>query len=474
MRSTRSPSAAATEAAAPLTWREGGPSANRATLRRMEAMLRAGQEAALLDALGHWHPADVLKAMVALTPRDARRLFHWLPEHLSLAVLDELDSDLHAVLFDPATVGKFRRLLRRMPMDEAVATLLELPEDFAEELIKGHPHAEALRRAVQAQAHTIATVMRHGVMTVPLSWTVGELTEDIRRRSDEIAKIDMIFVVDDLRHPVGVLRFRDVLIAAPDTPVAEICTPNPPIVSADVDREEVLRLAEARHLSAIAVVDGAGRLVGGVAPRELAEILREEAEEDMLVMGGVAPASTQFDSPLTILKRRLPWLLAGLVGSSVAAMVIGSFEDVLAQAAILASCIPVVMSTAGNSGIQASTVSVQAITSGHSWHGDFRGRILREMAGAALNGLSVGAATAALVLLASLMLPVPSAGALALTVLVALTLVTLLAGTLGAVVPYGLRALGQDPAVATGIFITTSNDVFGVLIFFLVASTLYL
>ncbi|MCT8161089.1 magnesium transporter [Pseudoruegeria sp. SHC-113] len=469
---------ARTDATAPLLWaseaQEAGRAANRATVKRIEAMIRADDRAPLLTALDRWHPADVLSALVSLRAKSARRLFHWLPEHMSLAVLSELDAELHTVLFDPTTVAKFRSLLRKMPMDEAVDTLLELPRDFAEELIDGHPKAEALRHAVQAQQDAVATVMRHGLMAVPLHWSVAALTEDIRRRSGEIGKIDMIFVVDDLHHPVGTLRFRDVLIAPPQTEVAAILTPDPMIVSAEADREDVLRLAEAQHLHAIAVVDGAGRLVGGVAPRELAEILREEAEEDMLVMGGVAPASTQFDGPLTILKRRLPWLLGGLIGSSVAAMVIGSFEEVLAQAAILASFIPVVMSTAGNSGIQSSTVSVQAITSGHTWRGDFRDRVLREMAGAALNGLCAGAVTGLVVLLVSLFLPIPDAGALAATALVALTLVTLLAGTLGAVIPFVLKALGQDPAVATGIFITTSNDVFGVLIFFVVASTLYL
>jgi len=233
-------------------------------------------------------------------------------------------------------------------------------------------------------------------------------------------------------------------------------------------------MARAKNLHAIGVVDGAGKLVGGISPRELGEITREEAEEDMLRMGSVSPATTQFDSPFTILRRRLPWLLGGLVGAGFAAGVIGSFEDALAQAAVLASFIPVVMATAGNAGIQASTVSVQSLTSGVNWRGDFGGRILRELFGAMLNGLSIGSITALMVLLVSQFIPLHAPVYLALTALFALTLVTSIAGTIDAIIPFVLKALRLDPAVATGIFITTTNDVFGVLIFFLVASTLYL
>ncbi|MEO1194505.1 MAG: hypothetical protein AAFY02_22390, partial [Pseudomonadota bacterium] len=127
--------------------------------------------------------------------------------------------------------------------------------------------------------------------------------------------------------------------------------------------EEVLKLAEARDEGIIAVINADGVLLGVIAPRELTEIARREAEEDMLLMSGVSPDSTAFDSPVQILRRRLPWLATGLIGSAVAAMVIGGFEETLAAAAILASFIPVVMATAGNAGMQAASVSLQEIAS---------------------------------------------------------------------------------------------------------------
>ena len=453
---------------------EDGKSTNRELLRQLDHWISDGNRDALLHALSDWPTADTLAALTHLRPARARVMFDWIPDALGLKVMAELDPDLRAVLFSETALTTFSNIVAMMDVDEAVDTLLELPRSFAAQLVVAHPQAAQIAAVLQARDDSAATVMRLGVLMVPDTWTVAQLTQDIRARSQGIGKIDMMFVVDDARKPLGFLRFREVLAAGDDVKIHTLLHPELLVVGADWDRADVLAMARAKNLHAIGVIDATGKLVGGISPRELGEIIKEEAEEDMLVMGSVSPATTQFDSPLTILRRRLPWLLGGLGGAGFAAGVIGSFEEALAQAAVLASFIPVVMATAGNAGIQASTVSVQSLTSGVNWRGDFGGRILRELMGAALNGLSIGAITAVVVLLVSLFIPLHAPHWLAVTALLALTLVTTIAGTIGAVIPFVLKALRLDPAVATGIFITTTNDVFGVLIFFLVASTLYL
>jgi magnesium transporter len=175
-----------------------------------------------------------------------------------------------------------------------------------------------------------------------------------------------------------------------------------------------------------------------------------------------------------MMRRRLPWLAAGLVGSTIAATVIGSFEDALTAAAILASFIPVVMATAGNAGMQAASVSLQALARDSSRMRDLPARVLRELKGALLNGGSIGAAVGVIIVAASAVVPIDRAGWLALTVAASLVSVVALASFMGTAMPFVLKALGRDPAAATGIFILGSNDVFGVLIYFSVASILYL
>ncbi len=461
-----------------LTWQDttldSGRTHNRSVLRQLDEMIAQGAQARLQEALAQWPAKDTLEVLLHLRPARARLLFDWIPDALGLKVLAELDPDLRAVLFGAQSLQTFSNIIAMMDVDAAVDTLLELPRSFAAQLVAAHPHSDQISAVLKFHEDSVATVMRLGVLMAPATWTVAQLTDDIRARGDSIGKIDMMFVVDSNRHPLGYLRFREVLAAEPTVALEAILHPDLEVVSADIDRELVLTHARAHDHHAIGVVDGTGKLVGGISPRELAEIVRDEAEEDMLRMGSVSAATTQFDTPFTILRRRLPWLLGGLGGAGFAAVVIGSYEEALAQAAVLASFIPVVMATAGNAGIQASTVSVQSLTSGVSWRGDFGGRVMRELSGALLNGLSIGGITALLVLLVSLFMPLHAPHYLALTALVALTLVTMIAGTVGAIIPFALKAVKLDPAVATGIFITTTNDVFGVLIFFVVARALYL
>jgi len=206
----------------------------------------------------------------------------------------------------------------------------------------------------------------------------------------------------------------------------------------------------------------------------LERVIAEEAAEDMLKLGGVHQDTRPTDSVPQIVRNRSPWLLAGFIGATIAALIIGSYEDELAKAAILAAFIPVVMSMAGNAGLQASVVSIQALAMGSDWPGDrLIFRFARELLGALLNGTIAGSILAALILLGSMFFDVEQLVRLALATSLSLLTVTSIAAIVGAFVPLALHRLGIDPAEATGVFITTSNDVVGVLVYFLMASAFY-
>ncbi|UUX51193.1 magnesium transporter [Nisaea acidiphila] len=280
-------------------------------------------------------------------------------------------------------------------------------------------------------------------------------------------------MLDPDGRPVGKFKPRQLLLSPPDSPLSEIMEPDPVVVSADLDQEEVARLSHGRDHKSFPVVDAAGKLIGQITHKKLDQIMREEAAEDLLFMSGVSGDARTTDSVARIVRGRLPWLLAGLIGATFAALVIGSFEESLQQAAILAAFIPVVMSVAGNSGLQASAVSVQALASGTLWPGDVFWRFLRELGGALANGAAVGTVLAVLVILAGpavgLQAPVQLAAAVAFSLLT----VTTIAALVGALVPIALDRAGIDPAAATGVFITTGNDVLGVFVFFVMAELFY-
>jgi magnesium transporter len=224
----------------------------------------------------------------------------------------------------------------------------------------------------------------------------------------------------------------------------------------------------------IPVVDKERHVIGRITFEELQEIVRDEAEEDIMLMSGLAPDALPDDSVGRIIRGRLPWLAGGLVGAALAGAVVGSFEEQLKQAAILASFIPVVMAMAGNAGIQASTVTVQGLAAGNLWIGDLGGRVVKELMGSLINGTLIAIALGLIVVAVSQFTefeePVRLATAAGLSVL----LVTMIAATLGSTIPLVLNHLDIDPAVATGVFITTANDILGVLVYFTVASSIYL
>jgi len=222
------------------------------------------------------------------------------------------------------------------------------------------------------------------------------------------------------------------------------------------------------------VVDSEGHLIGQITPKLRERIIAEERRKGMLRMSQVSTDSRATDGFLRIVRTRLPWLLAGLIGATIAAFIIGSFEEELEKAAILAAFIPVVMSMAGNSRLQASGVSVQVLASGSMWPGDrLTSRLLRELAGALSNGAIAGIILATIVMLMSGIFEIDNAPRLALATSFSLMSVTTIAALVGSSVPFALNRFGIDPAAATGVFITTSNDVLGVLVYFTMADVFY-
>lgn len=460
-----------------LAWHPGhdeaAQAANAATCGRISEMIKAEAREDVVRTLDDWPPSAVLDCFRQLRTKRAQKLLRWMSDEMSLRLLSEIDPQFHVVLFEDETRAKFEKVLARMDRERAVKLLISLPRDYALAIVDAHAEGPALR-AILADADSAEAAMKRGAVVARETGTIGDVIEEIRARSDRISKIDSLHVIDGAGRLTGYLKLRDLILNHRGTPVSAVARRDLLAVRRDTDREEVLQLARERGEAVIAVVDDGGVLLGVIAPSELAEIARREAQEDMLLMNGLSPESTGFDSPGEIVRRRLPWLLTGLAGALLTAFVVGAYEETLTQAAILASFIPVVSATAGNASMQASTISIQAITSGATWRGDFLPRLGREVAGAAVNGVLMGGGIGLLVLLASVWINIDRPAALAATVTLAQLLVILMAGTVGTLVPFALKSLRLDPAVATGIFILTINDVGGVLILFLIAVQLYL
>ena len=461
-----------------VQWVRGEPGelapANRELLDRIEDLARSDEQGAVLAIVSGWAPADVGNLIIYLPIKFARRVYDWLPTELATAVLAEVSPDLRSNLVEHADIGRIAEITEGLHEDDAVELLDDLPASVVEQLLARLPDGEDLRERLEFEEDTAGEAMTSKFVAVLDDWNVRTATRAVRKMAAEIESIYEVYVVNEARQLVGRLQLRDLLLNKKKTKIRDIMREVSVYVHPDADQEDVLELARMYDVQTIPVIDEEHHVIGRITVEELQEIVRDEAEEDIMLMSGLAPDALPDDSVGRIIRGRLPWLAGGLVGAVLAGAVVGSFEEQLKQAAILASFIPVVMAMAGNAGIQASTVTVQGLAAGNLWIGDLGGRVVKELMGSLINGaliaLALGLTVIAVSQFTDFEAPVRLATAAGLSVL----LVTMIAATLGSTIPLVLNHLDIDPAVATGVFITTANDILGVLVYFTVASSIYL
>jgi len=447
---------------------------NRELLATLDRLIRDEEQQQVLDVVGQWDPLDIRDLLIFLPIKLARRLFNWLPAKTDIDVLVAVSTDLRAQLMQDIEVARIAEIAAGLAEDDAVELLDDLPQSVAEEVLDRLPDSEDLRERLEFEEDTAGEAMTTKFVAVIDHWNVRMATRAVRKMAAEIESFYEVYVVNEERQLVGRLQLRDLLLNKKKTRIRDIMRPVEVFVSPDEDQEDVLELARTYNVQTIPVVDSEMHVIGRITVEELHEIVRDEAEEDIMLMSGVTPDALPDDSVGRIIRGRFPWLAGGLVGAAMAGVVVGSFEDQLRQAAILASFIPVVMAMAGNAGIQASTVTVQGLAAGNLWIGDLGGRVVKEFLGSLINGALIAIALGILVIAASNFIAVDAPVRLAAAASLSVLLVTIIAATLGSTIPLVLNHFDIDPAVATGVFITTTNDILGVLVYFTVASSIYL
>jgi len=471
----------AIEPKVPLVWRPVGEAGisndldehNSAVVAEFARLIKAGERGVVTQAIKRWPPPHLVALFVHLPLKRARKLMAWLDKYQT-RVVAELNPAFRSALLEDCTVHRLAEVFDGMEPEEIADHLDELPEEVQLEVLPNLEQRAAVENLRGYQEESAGSIMSRKFVAVPPDWTVGQVAHEIRANARAIEKLYAVNVVDAEHRPVGYLRLRDLVLSPNDALVSEVMNTDFIAVGPDTDQEEVARLADRYELSVVPVVDADGRLIGRITPKQLRRVLREEAEEDLNLMAGL-PADTRPDESIgRIVRGRIPWLLIGLAGASLSATVVGAFEGQLARAAILASFIPIVMSMAGNAGIQASTVAVQGLSTGTVKFGDLGWRLGKELAAAAANGAIAATVLVLLVLGVAQLMDFDAPGVLALSAGLSLLTVVLVAVAVGATVPIILDKLGIDPAMAVGVFITTGNDILSVMIFFLMMSLFYL
>lgn len=409
------------------------------------------------------HPADIAEIMDDLTMDEAKYVYLLLDGEKASDVLIEIpeyDRKRFLKVLPPELIAS--KFIEYMDSDDAADIMADLDEDLKKEVLMGIEDTEQAGDIVdllEYEEDTAGGIMAVEMVSVNENWTVATCLKEISRQAEEVDEIYYVYVTDDNDKLKGVLSLKKLILNSTSTQIKNIYNPDVISVSTGIRQEEVAEIMDKYDLVAIPVVDNIGRLKGRITFDDVIDFVREEAERDYQMVSGITGDVEPGDKVWELLRARIPWLLIGLLGGILGALVLGSHESELEQVTELAFFIPLIAAMAGNVGVQSSSIVVQSIASGVKEIESTSKRLLKEL----LVALSTATIFAILIFLYNYF----SQGNMNLTYSVAISLfiVIIFASVFGTFIPRLLHRLKIDPALATGPFITTMNDIIGLFIY---------
>lgn len=435
----------------------------------LHEQIEAGLDRELLLHLGEFRAADIAEVIENLRIEDANYVYRLLENELKADVLIELDEEKRSELLSSMTVGEIaEEVLENLDSDDAADVMGELPESKAEEVIQmleDNEQASDIRDLLNYEEGTAGAMMAKELVKVQAEWTVNRAIREIRRQAEELEQVYTVYVVDPNDKLTGRLSLKHLLLNAQSTrtKINEIQETKDIItIAADEPSEKATKLMERYDLVALPVVGEDNELVGRITIDDAVDAMLEDAERDYQLASGISEDVESRDSILTLTRARLPWLLIGLVGGIGGAYVIGAFD--IQKNAQMALFIPLIAAMGGNVGVQSAAIVVQGLASSNMGTQNMFARLSKELGVGIINGLICGI----LILSSSLMLGFGTS--LCITVSISLICVIIFAALFGTFVPLMLDRYKIDPALATGPFITTVNDIIGLMIYFAVGT----
>jgi magnesium transporter len=414
------------------------------------------------------HESEMGDLLEAIQPEQRRQLVSLLGDDFDLAALTEVDEAIRLDIVEHMPNEQIAAALGEMDSDDAVYILEDLDQEDQEEILSKLPFTERirLRRSLDYPESTAGRRMQTEFVAVPPFWTVGQTIDYLREDADLPESFSQIFVIDPTFRLLGAIDLDRVLRAKRGEKIEAIMRETNHPIPAEMDQEEAAQLFEQYDLLSAAVVDENGRLVGVLTIDDVVDVIQEEAEEDLMRLGGVGDEELS-DTVLAISRSRVPWLLVNLLMAFLAASVIGLFDATIQQIVALAILMPIVAGMGGNAGSQTMTVTVRALATKDI---DIynAGRIIRREIGV---GLLNGVIFATLIgLVAGFWFSDPNLGGI---IAAAMSINLLVAALAGILVPLLLDKAGADPAVASSVFVTTITDVVGFFAFLGLATWWY-
>lgn len=415
------------------------------------------------------NPADISELLDELDTDEARYILKVLENEVGAEIIEELEDDTRQDFLNELSAQEISEYIQEMESDDAVDVINDLPVKMREEVIAAISDPETaahIHELMRYDEDCAGGLMAKEMIVANINWTVKQTIEEIRRQAENVEKIYSVYVVDDHDKLKGKISVKKIILSRDSVKIQNIYDEDIIQVETYLDEVEVAEIMKKYDLDAVPVVNLQGKLVGRITIDDVIDVITELAEENVQLMSGISSDVEEDDSIWAISRARLPWLLIGLLGGVLGAWAIGFFEGSLEQNAALAFFIPLVMATGGNVGIQSSTLVVQSLANKSAFEESFFRRIGKMFIVAIFTGLILAMISFGIVYLWKGSIELGS------VVSISLVCVVMLSSFMGTSTPLVLDRLGVNPALASGPFITTTNDILGIIVYLAIANLL--
>ena len=414
-----------------------------------------------------FHYADLAEIIDELDENQRIYLIKLIDSDKTSDILTELDEDVREKILKTLSPKEIAGEIKEMDSDDAADILDELTDERKEKvisLIKDENITENIRELLSYDEDSAGGLMAKELISVYENWSVLKCLREIRKQAENITRVHSIYVLNQKNELIGRLSLKDLITSPSKSKIKQIYIPKVDFVHVNDSGEEVAKIMSKYDLEAIPVVDDQKQLQGRITIDDIVDLIKDEAEEDYLLAAGISNDVEADDSIFELTKARLPWLILGLFGGLGSVFILESYESIMSTKSLRALFFytPLIAAMAGNVGVQSSAIVVQGLAN-DVIKDSLISRLFKEISLTILNGIILGG----LIILFGLIIEQPID--MSITISVSMILVIIVAALIGTSVPIILNRLGIDPAIATGPFITTGNDIIGILLFFYIA-----
>ena len=436
-------------------------------IRKIKKLIEDNSRDKLLSSLKDIHYADLAEIFELLETTEVIFLVKIFDKQKIADALAEIDEDLREIILDKLSAKEIAEKIIELDTDDATDVISELTEERQERVfsqIKDSELTDDIKELLKYDEDTAGGLMAKELVSVNENLSISKCLDEIRKQAKNVTRVHSIYVVDSKNRLKGRLSLKDVVTAKSRSKVRDIYIPNVDYVTVDQEGEDVAKIMSKYDLEAIPVTNKRKTLLGRITIDDIVDLIKDEAEKDYQLAAGISSEVEVNDSILQLTKARLPWLFLGLLGGLGSVFILKDFEQIMNQPDLrnLFFYTPLIAAMAGNVGVQSSAIIVQGLAN-DLVKGSLLNRLFKEIGLSLINGfvLSVILIIFGQIVNQDLLMSLTIAGSM--------MGVIIIASLVGTFVPIILNKQGIDPAIATGPFITTANDIFGIFLFFYIA-----